>query len=84
MPTTKSPKKELSFIEVERSEVPERGPQTAAARALLDGKTIWIEGTGHANRYAGMAKTRGYRIRSRTAEREGVMGTYLWVEPKGA
>jgi hypothetical protein len=75
--------KKTDWIEVDRAEVPERttGRISPASEALLDGKTIFVEGKGRAPRYAPMAKKRGFRVRSRTAERSGVVGTYVWLEP---
>ena len=74
------------FVVVDPKEVPERTRALSpAAEALVEGKTIFVEGKGRAARFTPMAKKRGFRVRSRTAERDGTVGTYLWLEksPKG-
>lgn len=76
---------EVGFVVVDRSEVPEggngRGQLSPASEALLGGATIWMEGGNRAARFARMAKPRGYKVRTRTAVREGRKGTYVWLEP---
>ena len=75
---------ELEFIEVPHEEVPEgragRGMLSAASLALLDGKTIWMAGRNRAARFSRMAKPRGFRVRTRSAARDGQAGTYIWLE----
>jgi hypothetical protein len=75
----------LGFEIVDRSEVPEgpagRGQLSPASEALLDGKTIFMEGPNRSARFARMAKPRGYRVRTRTGTRNDQKGTYVWLEP---
>lgn len=75
-----------NFVVVDHAEVPEgpagRGALSEASMALLDGKTIWMEGdNNHSARFARMAKPRGFRVRTRTADRSGKRGVYAWLEP---
>lgn len=75
----------LDFVEVDPSEVPPGGPGrgqlSGASQALLDGKTIWMVGDKNRSaRFARMAKPRGFRVRTRTGERGGSRGTYIWLE----
>lgn len=74
-----------NFVVVEHSEVPEgpagRGGLSPASIVLLEGKTIFIEGErSRSARFARMAKPRGYRVRTRAAERSGKKGVYVWLE----
>lgn len=73
-----------NFIIVEHEEVPEgpggRGALSPASMALLDGKTIFIEGDARPGRFARMAKPRGFRVRTRSADRNGKHGLYVWLE----
>lgn len=80
-------KKNLDFIEVDPKEVPEgrtgRGQISPASEALLAGKTIWMEGDKNRSaRFSRMAKPRGFRVRTRTGERGGKKGSYIWLEPQ--
>lgn len=84
MPTARS-KSNPDFIEVDPSEIPDgnsrgRGLLSPASQALLDGKVIWMSGINRSARFARMARPRGYKVRTRTGEHEGVRGTYIWLE----
>lgn len=73
------------FVVVDREEVPEstgngRGQLSPASAALLEGKTIWVEGKNRSSRFVRMAKPRGFRVRTRTGSRKNVKGTYVWLE----
>lgn len=79
-------KASVDFVEVDHSEVPEgspgRGHLSAASLALIDGKTIWMEGEKNRSaRFARMAKPRGFRVRTRVGEHGGKRGIYVWLEP---
>jgi hypothetical protein len=75
----------LEFVVVDHAEVPEggngRGQLSAASLALLEGKTIFMDGRNRSARFSRMANTRGFRVRTRTGERKGSKGTYVWLEP---
>lgn len=78
---TKAKAKALEFKIVDPKEIPPRVAKLSpAAEELLAGETLFIEGKGQATRFVPMAKKRGFRVRSRTAERDGVTGTYVWLE----
>jgi hypothetical protein len=74
----------VEFEIVDPAEVPAggngRGQLSPASAALLAGETIWMAGKSRATRFAVMAKPRGYRVRTRTGDRDGVKGTYIWLE----
>ena len=85
MPSKTTPLKNVEFIEVDPTEVPEgragRGQLSPASKALLEGKTIWIPGKNRATRFSKMARSRGYQVRTRAGARDGVAGTYVWLVP---
>lgn len=81
--------KNIEFTVVDRSEVPEatrsgRGQLSPASLALLDGKTIWVEGKNRGTRFTQMARPRGFRVRTRSGARGKKAGTYVWLEPAEA
>ena len=77
-------KVKAAFEVVEPTEVPNRTtgqgrPMSPITLALLDGKTIFVVG----ERDWAFRKTlssRGRRLHTRRAERDGVKGVYLWTE----
>ena len=48
--------------------------------ALLSGAMVWYPDRKGFGGYYTIARDNGYRLRSTTAERDGVKGTYLWME----
>ncbi len=76
-----------NFVVVDHSEVPEgpagRGALSEASKALLAGETIFMAGEVRSGRFARMAKPRGLRVRTRSGERGGKKGLYIWLEPIG-
>lgn len=81
----KAQSKSVDFVEVDVSEIPDgavrgRGLLSPASQALLDGKAIWMGGANRSARFSRMAKPRGFRVRTRTGERGGERGTYIWLE----
>lgn len=84
MPRPTSRPRTLDFEIVDRSEVPEgrsgRGELSPASIALLEGKTLFMEGKNRASRFSNMAKPRGFRVRTRAGNRNGRQGTYVWLE----
>jgi hypothetical protein len=66
-----------------KAETVGRGSLTAA---LIRGDVLWFPGRS-SNQVASKgspAKARGYRVRTRTAKRDGVNGAYLWAESEAA
>ena len=47
--------------------------------ALIGGETLWVPHRKVSNYYP-MARNRGYQLRVRYAERDGVKGCYVWAE----
>lgn len=75
----------VDFIEVDPSEIPNsnsrgRGLLSEASQALLEGKAIWMSGVNRSARFARMSRPRGFKVRTRTGDRDGVRGTYIWLE----
>lgn len=74
-----------SFVIVDPAEVPDgpagRGALSPASEALLDGKTIFIEGQrSRSARFTRMAKPRGFKVRTRSGEHDGKAGVYVWLD----